>query len=205
MLLIAIYSMYVFNKNNFIISQYLYTIYTCRRRDSSLGWNEICSIYCISRIIFTQRLPMLSSCNLWLFLWTILDLPPMHYIFLGSNRRVLYSLRWFKFLSCLLSTFFLCSSLLWCSLSFSWINSLPQSWHFTIGWWWICLAWLIRSSYFANFWPHWSQTSLSLWWRIPKQFLYNLKSMTIKRLYLLPIENRPMQTLQPLKNQRSAL
>jgi hypothetical protein len=26
----------------------------------------------------------------------------------------------------------------------------------------ICLAWLIRSSYFANFSPHWSQTSISL-------------------------------------------
>lgn len=189
--------------NNFIISWYLYTIYTCQQWDLSLGWNEICSIYCISWIIFTKRLLILSSCDPWLFLWTILDLPLMHYIFLGSNRRVvLYSSRWFKFLSCLLSTFFLCSSLLWCSLSFSWINSLPHSWHFTIGWWWICLAWLIRSSYFANFWPHWSQTFFSLWWRIPKQFLYNWKSMAIKRLYLLPIENKPLQTLQPLKNQR---
>ena len=91
-----------------------------------------------------------------------------------------------KFLYCLLSAFFLCSSLTWCSLSFSWMNSLWHASHFTIGWWWMCLAWAIRSSYFANFSPHWSQTSsFPLLWRMPKLFLYKLKSITIKRFYSL--------------------
>ncbi len=99
---------------------------------------------------------------------------------------ILYFLRWCKFLSCLLSTFFLCSSLTWCSLSFSWMNSLPHSSHLAIEWWCTCLAWLIRSTYFANFSPHWSQTSFSfLWWRIPKLFLYNLKWIAIKRFFTL--------------------
>lgn len=102
------------------------------------------------------------------------------------RSRILYFLCWCKFLSFLFSTFFLCSSLTWCSLSFSWMNSLPHSSHFTIGWWCMCLAWLIRSTYFGNFSPHWSQTSFSfLWWRIPKLFLYNLKWIAIKRFFTL--------------------
>ena len=81
--------------------------------------------------------------------------------FTSCRFKCLYSLLW---------TFFSCSSLAWCNLSFSWINSLPHSSHFTIGWWWICLAWLIRSSYLLNFSPHKSQTFFSLWWRKSKLF-----------------------------------
>ena len=116
----------------------------------------------------------------------IAKVPPMRInICLGRRSRILYFSRWCKFLSCLLSTFFLCSSLTWCSLSFSWMNTLPHWSHFTIGWWWMCLAWLIRSSYFANFSPHWSQTSFSFLWKMPKLFLYNRKSMAIKKDFTL--------------------
>ena len=103
-----------------------------------------------------------------------------------GSSTIHYYLRWFVFLSCLLSVFFLCSSLTWCSLSFSWMNSLPHSSHLTIGWWCTCLAWLISSTYFANFSPHWPHTSFSFFrWRIPKLFLYNLKWIAIKRFFTL--------------------
>ena len=95
-----------------------------------------------------------------------------------------------KFLCSLLSIFSSCSSLTWCSLSFSWMNSLPHSLHFTIGWWWICLAWLIRSSYFANFSPHPSQTFFSLWWRMSNQLLCNWKIVAINICTSVPIEWR---------------
>lgn len=117
-------------------------------------------------------------------------------ICLGS-RTILY-LCSCKFLYFLLSIFLLCSSLTWCSLSFSWMNSLPHSSHFTIGWRWMCLAWLIRSSYFVNFSPHWSQTSFSLLWRMPKLFLYNRKFMTIKKilLYSAPPAHKVLNVVQ---------
>ena len=100
-----------------------------------------------------------------------------------SSWGVRSGLRSCKFLCSLASIFCSCSSLTWCSLSFSWMNSLPHSLHFTIGWWWMCLAWLIKSSYFANFSPHWSQTFFSLWWRMSKQLLCNWNLTAINRLY----------------------
>jgi hypothetical protein len=68
------------------------------------------------------------------------------------------------------STFFSCSSLTRWSLSFSWMNSLPHSWHFTMTWWCACLACFISSSCLSNFSPHWTV----LWCKrfLPKRAKY---------------------------------
>ena len=79
------------------------------------------------------------------------------------------------------------SSLTWCSLSFSWMNSFPQSWHFTIVSWWTCLAWPISSSYFSNFWPQSSHTFLFLWNSTLENQLYI--STSIGNVLLKQLEN----------------
>jgi hypothetical protein len=80
---------------------------------------------CVYRLLF----------RLHIFILVIQKLSPKLFVWSSTCSWVDFTLCVYSSLWVRYSSSFWCSSLEWCNLSFSCMNSLPQYWHLTIGWW----------------------------------------------------------------------